>query len=341
MEPTRTPSRIGFFLKLALTLGILGFLATLVDWPELLLVLRDISPAWLILGFLISGLAFASVCLRWWTILRIQEVPISYFHALKLVFIGQFFSAFLMGANGGDVIRIFYAIRAVPDQKAKVTLTILIDRFLGIGMLVVWMAAALPFEIHRVSQDPEMIGRIELLQILLALGLLGALTLLLLPYHRLPAPIQNLWTKIPGRDVIQKLHADSKLYLSRWHLSAAALGIAVLVHFFNFSAAYCLALAFGLQVSFLSMILIVGTIIMAVGAPLSIGGHGIREVAVITAFSLFDIAGASREVCVAYSLLFYLLFQFSWSACGGMIYLFYSRRAKLEDAARASPTLVS
>lgn len=336
VEPTRARYGIGFYLKLFLTVGILTFLATLVDWGELLGVVQRASPAWLTLGFSVSGLAFASVCLRWWIILRIQAVPLTYTHTGKLVFIGQFFSAFLMGANGGDVIRIFYAIRAVPDQKAKVTLTILIDRFLGISMLVVWMAAALPFEMHRVAQDPEMVGRIELLQILLALGVVAGLTLLFLPYHRLPAPVQQLWHKVPGREVIQKLHADSKLYLRRWHLSAAALAVAAFVHLCNFTAAYCLALGLGLEVSFVSIILIVGTIIMAVGAPLSIGGHGIREVAVIAAFTLFEVGGATREVCVAYSLLFYLLFQFSWSSIGGILYLFYSRRAKLEDATAPS-----
>lgn len=341
MEPTRTRYGLGFYLKLILTLGILGFLATLVDWPELGRVVRNVRPGWLVLGTLVSLLALLGVCLRWWTILRIQKVPLSYLHVVKLVCIGQFFSAFLMGANGGDVVRIFYAIRAVPKEKAKVTLTILVDRFLGIGMLVAWMGAAIPFEIHRLARDAELVGRIELLQVLLALGVVAGLILLFLPYHRLPAPIQKLWQKVPGREVIQKLHADSKLYLSRWPLSATAVLVAAGVHVCNFTAAYCLALAFGLEVSFVSMILIVGMIIMAAGAPLSIGGHGIREVAVITAFTLFEVVPSSREVCVAYSLLFYLLFQFSWSAVGGLVYLFYSRQVKLEDASAAARTTAS
>lgn len=334
---TQTRFGWGFFVKLLITVGILGFLATLVEWPEIWSVVRHSNPNWLFLGFLCSATCIFLVALRWWLVLRIQDVSLPIRHVLKLNFIGQFFSAFLMGANGGDVVRIFYAIRSVPGQKAKVALTIVIDRFLGVSMLMVWMLVALPFEITRLARDPETLARIEIFKILLPLAVITGLVVLFLPYRRLPSWIHRLWQKIPQHEVIARLHADSRLYLRRWPLTAGALFTALTVHLLNFSAVHCLALALGLQVSFSSIILISALIMMAVGAPLSIGGHGVREVTVIALFKLFDVTPASQEVAVAFSLLFYLLFQFTWSALGGLVYLFYQRQVKLDDAAEPTP----
>jgi len=338
VEKPRSKLGWAFYVKLVLTFGVLGFLATLVKWPDLIREIQHSDPRWLAIGTLLSGCSVLIVTLRWWLLMKVQEIRLTFRHTLALTFIGQFFSAFLMGANGGDVMRVFYAMRAVPNQKAKSTMTILVDRLFGTLMVLAWIFAVLPYEVSRISGDPAMAHKLVLFKVILLVMAIGAVVLFFAPFHLFPPWSKRLWGKIPKREMIAELHADSRLYLRRWPLTLSALLCAATIHLINFTAFYFLAKGFGLQMTFSAAVLILSFTMMAAAAPLSIGGHGIREVTFISLFTLFQIEPFSKEICIALSLTFYLLYQFSWSAVGGMVYLFYHHQVKkVEGEAEVPP----
>ena len=55
--------------------------------------------------------------------------------------IGQFFSTFGVGTTGGDVVKIFYVARAVPQRKAAVAFTVIVDRVIGLVALLLFGVA--------------------------------------------------------------------------------------------------------------------------------------------------------------------------------------------------------
>ena len=78
-------------------------------------------------------------------LLAVHDVRLRFWRVFELNMIGQFFSAFLLGTTGGDVIKIFYVARAVPDRKAAVGFTVVVDRVIGmIALLLVGAVLAIP-----------------------------------------------------------------------------------------------------------------------------------------------------------------------------------------------------
>ncbi|HNT54576.1 MAG TPA: lysylphosphatidylglycerol synthase transmembrane domain-containing protein, partial [Anaerolineaceae bacterium] len=98
--------RIVRWVGTLLSLGLFVFLLARQDWAELWQAL-SFMPMWAILlafGLYLSGqLANA---LRWWILLRAQNVSLSFGQALQLVFAGAFASNFLPSTIGGDALRI-------------------------------------------------------------------------------------------------------------------------------------------------------------------------------------------------------------------------------------------
>ena len=74
-------------------------------------------------------------------LLGVHGVHLSYWRIFELTMIGQFFSAFLLGTTGGDVIKIFYAARAVPQRRAAVAFTVIVDRVIGLVALLLFGVA--------------------------------------------------------------------------------------------------------------------------------------------------------------------------------------------------------
>ena len=75
---------------------------------------------------------------RWRLLLGVHGVHLRFWRVFELNMIGQFFSAFRVGTTGGDVFKIFYVARAVPDQKAAVAFTVIVDRVIGMVALLLF-----------------------------------------------------------------------------------------------------------------------------------------------------------------------------------------------------------
>ena len=92
-------------------------------------------------------------CLQWKTLLKTQGVRLSYFHVLRLYFVGLFFNNFMPGNVGGDVKKV-YDIRVqggVDSVGAGLTATFF-DRLFGFFFLTLLaLGVGSLFFIH----DPE------------------------------------------------------------------------------------------------------------------------------------------------------------------------------------------
>lgn len=90
--------------------------------------------SWLLIA--LSAVVFSGgVCLiglRWWVFMRAQEIRVPAFLAVKLTFLGQFFSNFMPSAVGGDVIRAWYVSRYIAHKRLQAALGVLMDRLMGL-----------------------------------------------------------------------------------------------------------------------------------------------------------------------------------------------------------------
>jgi hypothetical protein len=95
----------------------------------------SLSPS---LGLLVA-LLFASLLLpaiRWWWLLRIQEIDASPWQAIKLTWAGYIAGVILPGAVGGDLAKSYLVVRKHPSQRARSFSTVIVDRLIGVYSLV-------------------------------------------------------------------------------------------------------------------------------------------------------------------------------------------------------------
>ncbi len=71
-------------------------------------------------------------------LLRVHGVHMRLWRVFELNMIGQFFSTVGVGTTGGDVFKIFYVTRAVPDKKTAVAFTVIADRVIGLLALLLF-----------------------------------------------------------------------------------------------------------------------------------------------------------------------------------------------------------
>lgn len=107
------------------------WLLTKLDWTQTIAGVRRI-PVWVILAAMMlffSGQIANSI--RWYLLLRAQEVTISLVQTFKIVLAGAFASNFLPTTIGGDTVRIFVLLKQKQSQSVSVG-SVMVDRFLNV-----------------------------------------------------------------------------------------------------------------------------------------------------------------------------------------------------------------
>lgn len=125
-------SRLKMLLRWLLALALLtwlfrsGKLASLSDLEKLFA-----SPV--LFFFAICGFAINYFLnfLRWNILLEGAGIQIKFSENIRLSMIGQFFSIFMPGAVGGDLIKAVYVSKQFPENRTKGVASILLDRVLG------------------------------------------------------------------------------------------------------------------------------------------------------------------------------------------------------------------
>jgi len=147
-----------FGVKWGLAVALIGALVwlnrsalrdTLSQWdsanPEMLLVCA---------GLFFGGLCFTFV--RWWTLVQAQELPFRIMDAARLNFVSLFFSVFLPGAVGGDLVKAGFLVQEQRRRTVAIA-TILVDRLIGLyGLFVLAAGCGLWFWDEPWAKEPTL-----------------------------------------------------------------------------------------------------------------------------------------------------------------------------------------
>lgn len=123
-------------MKLGVALGLIYWLyrSGAIDFAKVGAAAKN--PAWIsqTVALLFGGIGIITV--RWWLLLRLEQIEIPLSEALKLTLVGHFWSNVLPGAVTGDVFKMYYLGQKAPDRKAEAYATVMIDRVIGLAALV-------------------------------------------------------------------------------------------------------------------------------------------------------------------------------------------------------------
>ena len=320
-------STIWLIVKFAVALSIVCWLIS-GNYHAFIKAITNIKLSWLILGFIFYGLVQGSGALRWYLLLKIQGIRVSFFETLSLTMQGVFFSLVIPGgAIGGDLVRTGFLVSRTPTgNRLAATSTVFMDRFLG---MIAQFSIAIIFAFFFIPQIKSMASapRLTILLILIvsALGLLAAFGLCL---HRYLEKISLFSYLIKISNKFSKgFVAESMEIMDVYNASKLTMIKCVIISIFlvqiNMSIILFL-IAKGLNcpdISTLSLMLSIAMGNTAGLLPITPGGLGTRDAVVKATLTA---GGFSTGEAIAIPLLFSML-MISIYLLGGFFFLFHKR----------------
>ena len=296
-------------LRLAVSVGLLGWLACRTDWQQIGRVCAHLRlELWLAaVGLYVLSQVVSSV--RWRLLARPLGFERSLGQLLSFYFVGMYFNLFLPTAVGGDVVRAWY-LDGNGGRRTAAFLSVFVDRCSGLLILVglacvaaAWCPIAVP---HAV---------LTAVWCTAACAVLGLSTL----------PLAARWSVRFSR--LRPLVEAARFYLGHPRLLLAALGISVVVQAAGVLLVWLVGRAIDAPVPAAYYWILVPMVTLLTMAPFSLNGMGIREGAMVL---FLRPLGIPESTALTLAFLWFAVYTAA-SLAGGAVYLLGCFRARVQS----------
>ena len=276
-------------VKALISIGLIAVLATRLNYTHVLSYWRVLNGVWILGALAVLFLEMCAIAgVRLKLMLFYVDVRCPLTATVQIALCGFFFEQVTIGFVGGDVIRLWLLRRAdVPFGRAIGAL--LLDRACGFASLVLLSLLGIHALLALVDESLRSVIAVTLLVVVITgcvgVGVAFALTKLL-PLSRLAVFWQHLSSP-------------------RQAIHTAVLGIvfalAATTHLLNVLVFWMLGQSLGLAMTFDQWFIVVPTVLLISMLPISVGGWGVREGAMVVALRGF---GIPTEEALLLSILF-------------------------------------
>lgn len=316
--------KLQLIIRFVVSGGLIFYLFNMIDWKEALEVMKGGSFLYIAAAFVAIQITVSSSVIKWYMLVhpthhKTNKQDISIHKLGRLYYVGLFFNNFLPGSVGGDLVRVVQLGKQTGIARA--TASVALERITsGLALVVIVIVSSLFMEDARTY--------------LWSLFLLVALVVILFILVRLwlrgsekkgvqKGKLANLINKV--KSAISQFGETISNYRGEgwkwWGM------IALLSLLFQVGMAWIndlLFMSFGIDVSWLDLLVIITLISVITMIPVSLNGLGVREVSYIF---FFQKLGIPDEISLSVSLLFFFLVSIS-SIVGGLFWLVEKRVAK-------------
>lgn len=280
-------------LKVGLTLLILGVVVHSVDLSSAWENIANQNLALVALAVVVMTLQIGIGGTRWLIILKRLGARPMLWETVKLFYVSVFVNSYVWGGIGGDLVRAWLSYRSNISAKTAVT-SVILDRvaaLLGVASLVLLTA---PIFLSRAGVSVPM-----LLPILISMvGLVG--TLVAAQFERLP----GRWLRFRALRLLHDLGGSVRAVFLRPASGFPLVGVAILGQTALATATYTMAVSLGMNISLLECVVLMQPVALVTNLPISVGGWGVRETAMIALFGLVGVpAGATLVLSIQLGLL--------------------------------------
>jgi uncharacterized protein (TIRG00374 family) len=281
--------------------------------------LRQADRSWIILGWVSYSAVEVIATVRWQMLLRIQGITLTWLRAFAIVMTGLFFNMFLPGLVGGDAVRLYLVFKCAPRQKTRATLSVAMDRILGMLSILFLAGLSVTLRFRWLSRSAATLHIVYLVLALLAVGSVCVVLFFGAVHFGL---LRKLSKRTPFRPAIIESGKALQLYGKHPGVMSAAFAITVVAHLVYYLSYYCAAQSFqavrtaGLSLTdILSIMPLVNTV---TALPVSFGGVGVRE----TLFQelLGNLAHVPPAIAAVSASLGFVI-QASWGLLGAAVFL--------------------
>jgi uncharacterized protein (TIRG00374 family) len=273
---------VKLLLKIAVSAALIAFIVRAFDLKDVGSQLARVDVLTLMatttIGFLVTFLHTA----RWCAVLEANGTPLHYRSVLRMVLIGLFFNQALPSSVGGDAVRVWCANRAGLGLGAAAR-TVIIDRGFTLLSLLAMSGVCLPWLFEIVPNR----AACWTLAGVVAAGIAGFLVFVAI--RRLPRRVSD-WRLSRA---LLALSALARSVIAKPRIAAVTVAASV-AGFAVFSLiVFLIAHAMRLPVTFGDCLLLVPPIVLVTVLPVSIGGWGVREGAMVVAFGYLGVPAAA------------------------------------------------
>jgi glycosyltransferase 2 family protein len=325
----KVKSYLQLLIRFTVSTGLLVWIVTMIDWDEAFRTMKEGSPFYFVLAFLAIQITVATSIWKWKMLIQSSEKKLSNDQVSptflgKLYYIGLFFNNFMPGSVGGDVVRIYYLGKTT--SVATATTSVLFERITaGFALVGIVLISALFMDQSR----PYLVSLLILVGIAIGLYLIYKL---FMKKAKITARDSSSQSRISiffvkSKQALIDIGETANNYrnenLQWWGM------ILSLSFLFQVGMAWIndlLFRSFGIQVSFLHLLVIITLISVITMIPVSLNGLGVREASYVL---FFQGMGVSEGIAVSVSLLFFFLVTIS-SLIGGLFWLMERRETNHE-----------
>ena len=279
--------------------------------------LRNAQYHWVAIGVLAYVVVEIAAAFRWYVLLKVQGIHLSFWRLSGLFLIGMFYNQFLPGGTGGDIIKSYYLLKETADKKAGALLAVVFDRLIGLVALVAITGTLIVLRYDFLSQTTETRQLLWILLMILSASIAGLLSTFVISgfnlFHSLPQ-------KFPGREKLIEISAAYHLYARHWRATLVAFGSSIVAHLATFTTFLCAAYALGAAVPLINFFAVMPVERTISALPISFAGIGLREkILLIMLHNLCEVPEAKAILIGSLSFVIILV------CCipGAVVYFFY------------------
>jgi glycosyltransferase 2 family protein len=264
-----------------------------------------------VLSFAALGAGWLVTVIRWQLLTAARGMPVPFWRAYRLTYIGFFFSNVLPGATGGDVVKAYLAARGRSD-KTDMVVSVFVDRIIGLVAMAVLAGIALLFHLG----DPRFRKLGLAVMWILVASAVGAAIFFSRRLRR-TLFVDRILERLPAKQLLQEV--DRAFFLYRFHKTAVfvAFALSFLNLLFLCANNALISMALGADVAPYHFLILAPIASIVTAIPLLPAGWGVGEIAYSY---LFKTVGASGTLGFTLSVL-YRVSTMAWSLLGGLFFM--------------------
>lgn len=289
-------------LKIVISLALLAYLFSQAGIDKTLEKLQSANLWFIPVGvglYLISQFISAY---RWQFLANALQFKLALREFYDYYLMGMFFSLFLPGAIGGDVMRMYFLARRCQRKKRESLLTLLAER--GVGLVAVLLMTGVACAMPQTEPIPRAI-RFPII-LMSAAAIAGFLIVRLMP-------IRKLAEKHPALGLL----VQAEVYWRDIPLLTRSVGISFAIQAVMVLTQWGITQAIGIDVPLPYLIAVYGIAGLVSVLPISFNGIGVREGAYV---SLLHFIGIPNETGMAFAVYWFLISALT-SLVGGIVML--------------------
>ncbi len=307
---------LGIALKVFISGALIWYVFQGIDLDASLKKIQSADRPLLLAAVVVFYFQLFIGALRWQAVNQAVGAVMAFRQAVRIFFIGMFFNQALPGGTGGDAVRVYLAYKGGLELRGALN-GVMLERVAAVVALVLLVDIAQPFFQIRITAEAS--DWVASTAALLTLGAIGGLALIMF----VDRVFQN-FQKYKIVRGLSYLSADTRAVFLDPKNTFFVIFWGLLGHINLSLCVFIIAMSLGLEVTVLDCLMLVPPVLLIVAIPISIGGWGVREYAMVTAFGLI---GIPEESATALSLLFGLL-GIVISLPGGLVWLMSRERGQ-------------